>query len=102
MPMPGKGASTQLIATDPAEWLVVRCCVGVLTIVDEKMFHALHSPHTSLEPKHQDLIWKLLVNVSPKDVLFLYWYDKEEFYKQFKTWNESMKDWVIETIRNNI
>jgi len=74
----------------------------IADIVDKKMFEALHSPHSSLQPKHQDLIWKLLVNVSPKDVLFLYWYDKEEFYKQFKTWNESMKDWVIETIRNNI
>ena len=74
----------------------------IADLVDQKMFHALHSPHSSLEPKHQDLIWKLLVNVAPKDILFLYWYDKEEFYKQFKTWDESMKDWVIHTIRNNI
>ncbi len=74
----------------------------IADIVDQKMFHALHSPHSSLEPKHQDLIWKLLVNVSPKDILFLYWYDKEEFYKRFEAWDESMKDWVIDTIRNNI
>ena len=74
----------------------------IADIVDQQMFHALHSPHSSLEPKHQDLIWKLLVNVSPKDLLFLYWYDKEAIYEQFKTWDESMKDWVIETIRNNI
>jgi len=74
----------------------------IANIVDKEMFAALHSPHSSLNPKHQDLIWKLLVNVSPKDILFLYWYDKEEFYKQFKTWDDSMKDWVIETIRNNI
>ncbi len=74
----------------------------IADLVDQKMFHALHSPHSSLEPKHQDLIWKLLVNVSPKDMLFLYWYDKEAFYDQFKTWDESMKDWVIDTIRNNI
>lgn len=74
----------------------------IADIVDKKMFEALHSPHSSLHPKHQDLIWKLLVNISPKDVLFLYWYDKEEFYKQFKAWDESMKEWVIETIRNNI
>jgi len=45
----------------------------IADIVDQKMFHALHSPHS-----------------------------KEEFYKQFKTWDESMKDWVIDTIRNNI
>ena len=74
----------------------------IADIIDQKMFHALHSPHSSLNPKHQDLIWKLLVNVSPKDMLFLYWYDKAAFYKQFKTWDDSMKDWVIETISNNI
>jgi hypothetical protein len=72
------------------------------TIVDKKMLDALHNPHSSLQAKHQDLIWKLLVNVSPIDVLFLYWYDKEEFYKQFEKWDDSMKEWVIETIRNNI
>ena len=71
-------------------------------IVDEKMYFALHKPHSSLSVKHQDLIWKLLVNVSPKDVLFLYWYDKDQFYKNYDTWDESFKDWVIETISNNI
>ena len=71
-------------------------------IVDFKMLEALHNPHSSLKAQHQDLIWKLLVNVSPKDVLFLYWYDKEAFYKSFNTWDDSFKDWVIETIRNNI
>jgi hypothetical protein len=71
-------------------------------IVDEGLFEAMHEPHSSLHPKHQDLIWKLLVNIAPKDVLFLYWYDKEEFYKQYTTWDDSLKDWVIETISNNI
>ena len=71
-------------------------------MVDYKFYYALHQPHSSLEPKHQDLIWKLLVNISPKDVLFLYWYDKEQFYNSYKTWNDSLKDWVIETISNNI
>ena len=71
-------------------------------IVDTKLFEALHEPHSSLEPKHQDLIWKLLVNIAPKDVLFWYWYDKEAFYEAFKTWDESFKDWVVETISNNI
>ena len=71
-------------------------------IVDEKLYVALHSPHSSLKPNHQDLIWKLLINISPKDILFLYWYDKVAFYNDYKTWNDSMKDWVIETIRKNI
>ncbi|MFT6731681.1 MAG: hypothetical protein ACJA1H_003025, partial [Glaciecola sp.] len=74
----------------------------IADIVDDDLFEAMHEPHSSLHPKHQDLIWKLLVNIAPKDVLFLYWYDKEEFYKQYTTWDDSLKDWVIETIGNNI
>jgi len=71
-------------------------------IVDLKLFEALHQPHSSLQGKHQDLIWKLLVNISEKDVLYWYWYDKEAFYTSFETWDDSFKDWAIETISNNI
>lgn len=74
----------------------------IADIVDLKLFEALHKPHSSLEVKHQDLIWKLLVNVSPKDVLYWYWYDKEDFYTSFKSWDNSLKEWVIATISNNI
>ena len=74
----------------------------IADIIDLKMFQALHNPHSSLETKHQDLIWMLLVNISPKDILYLYWYDKEAFYIKFKTWEDSFKDWVIEMISNNI
>jgi hypothetical protein len=70
-------------------------------VVDENFYFALHKPHSSLRPNHQDLIWKLLVNIAPKDVLFWYWYDKEDFYENFKTWEETKKDWVVETICNN-
>ncbi len=71
-------------------------------LVDIGVFNALHTPHSSLPVTQQDLIWKLLINIAPKDVLFLFWYDKDEFYKQYATWDESLKDWVIETISNNI
>ncbi|WP_299113483.1 DUF6638 family protein [uncultured Winogradskyella sp.] len=71
-------------------------------MVDQSMYFALHHPHSSLSAEHRDLIHKLLVNISPKDVLFLYWYDKEQFYKSYDTWDDSFRDWVIETIRNNI
>ena len=74
----------------------------IADIVDVKLFEALHQPHSSLDVKHQDLIWMLLVNISPKDVLYLYWYDKEAFYNSFKTWDHSFKEWTIETISNNI
>ena len=69
-------------------------------IIDEVVYTALHKPHSSLKPNHQDLIWYLLVNIAPKDMLFLYWYDKEQFYKVFKTLENSTQDWVIETVKS--
>jgi hypothetical protein len=71
-------------------------------MIDQSMYFALHQPHSSLSTEHRDLIHKLLINISSKDVLFLYWYDKEQFYKNYETWDESFRDWVIETISNNI
>lgn len=71
-------------------------------MVDAGIYTALHKPHSSLELQHQDLIWQLLVNISPLDILFFYWYDKEQFYKTYQTWDASFQDWVIEEIRNNI
>lgn len=70
-------------------------------VIDEKLLFAMYSPHVNLKPSHQDLVWKLLVNISPLDILFTYWYDKDEFYRKYTTWDDSMKDWVIDTIRNN-
>ncbi len=74
----------------------------IYDLVDDHLYFALHQPHSSLEPRHQDLIWKLLMNIAPLDVLFLYWYDKQDFYKLYEDWSDSFKDWVIETISNNI
>jgi hypothetical protein len=71
-------------------------------IVDQSLYFALHQPHSSLSAEHRDLIHKLLINIAPKDVLFLYWYDKEQFYKSYATWSDSFRDWVIERISNNI
>jgi hypothetical protein len=61
-------------------------------IVDQEFYFSLHKPYSSLLANHQDLTWHLLVNIAPKDVLFFYWYDKEQFYQVFKTWDASIQD----------
>ncbi|BAO77510.1 DUF6638 family protein [Winogradskyella sp. PG-2] len=71
-------------------------------MVEQSLYFALHQPHSSLSAEHRDLIHKLLINIAPKDVLFLYWYDKEQFYNSYDTWDDSFRDWVIERISNNI
>ncbi len=70
--------------------------------IDLSFYFALHRPHSSLNVQHQDLIWRLLVSVAPQDVLFLYWYNRDVFYEYYKTYNESLKDWVIEVITKKV
>ncbi len=72
--------------------------LGKSSLIDDMFLKALYEPHSSLDDKQQELIWKLLVKMSAKDPLYLYWYDKESFYKAYQSWDESFKDWVIEYI----
>ena len=71
-------------------------------MIDPSLFISLIEPHSSLNSNDRDLIHQLLISISPLDVLFLYWYDKEQFYACYAAWDDSLKDWVINTIRNNI
>ena len=74
--------------------------VAANEIIEEEIYVSLHKPHSSLKPNHQDLIWSLLVNIVPKDMLFLYWYDKEQFYELYASLDESTQEWVIDTVLN--
>ena len=76
--------------------------IQVETYVERKFLSALYQPHSSLTIYEKDLIWQLIVNISSFDVLFLYWYDKTTFYKNYSNWSEGLKDWVIHTIKQNI
>ncbi len=69
--------------------------------VDIHYYKALHEPHSSLEAEQQELLWKLLVKVMPNDPLHLYWYDKEQFYRAYETWDPAYKEWVINCILKN-
>tara|TARA_R110002012_G_scaffold154490_3_gene314841 strand:+ start:926 stop:2164 length:1239 start_codon:yes stop_codon:yes gene_type:complete len=71
-------------------------------LITDDLYFGLHEPHSSLTNSQKDLIWKLLNDISPKDILHLYWYDKINFYKIYNTWDDGMKDWAIEVISNKI
>ena len=70
-------------------------------VVDLQYTQALLEPHKNLEVEHQELVWKLLSKIVPKDPLHLYWYDKATFYTSFKTWKPDYQEWVIELILKN-
>ncbi|HAT66128.1 MAG TPA: hypothetical protein DCS66_16290 [Flavobacteriaceae bacterium] len=75
--------------------------LNISEVVALEYTKALLEPHSSLEEEQKELIWRLLTEMIPKDPLYLYWYNKEEFYKAFKTWPESYQDWVIDCILEN-
>lgn len=70
-------------------------------VVAPQYLQTINSPHFSLEEEQRVLIWILLIKVAPKDPLHLYWYDKEQFYRLYKTWKPSYQDWVIDCILEN-
>ncbi|MEP2935859.1 MAG: DUF6638 family protein [Gilvibacter sp.] len=67
-------------------------------LVDNRFYVALHKPHSSLEDEHRDLVWKLLVKMSPLDPVFTFWFDKEHFYNAYESWEDSLQEWVIAQI----
>ncbi len=71
-------------------------------IVEPRYSKSLHKPYSWLEVEQKELIWKLLTKIAPVDPLHVYWYDKEQFYEQYKNWKPGYQDWVIETISNAI
>ena len=68
---------------------------NVNNYISEDLFEALYQPHSSLLDDDFYLIWKLLTKISPKDPFNMYKFDKNTFYKNFVTWNDSYKDWVV-------
>lgn len=72
--------------------------VIITDFVDDDIYLALHSPHSSLGLQDQELIWRLLLSISPKDMLFLYWYNKEIFYDIFNNMESSLRNWVIDML----
>ncbi len=70
--------------------------------VDKAFYKILFQPHNSLRKEDEELVWKLISKMVPKDPLHLYWYDKEQFYNFFLNWKPDYQDWVIaEILKNN-
>ena len=81
--------------------LIIDKNLKISDFVDSNYVKLLHEPHSSLSIEQQELVWKLLAKIMPKDPVHLFWYDKELFYKLYAQWDPSYKDWVIQEILEN-
>ena len=72
--------------------------IKITTFIYRDILEALYEPHSSLLTNENHLMWKLLVEVAPKDPFNMYKYNKNSFYKHYQTWNESYQEWVIDYI----
>lgn len=65
----------------------------------ERMSDALQAmlaqPCATLPEHVREVVWRLLVRLSPLDVLNLYAYDKKHFFKCYQSWPESKKMWAV-------
>ncbi len=67
--------------------------------IADDTFRALHSPANK---NMEDLIWRLICHMQPSDPYYMYYYDKELFYRQFQQYNESYQDWIILNIKEQL
>ncbi len=81
--------------------LIVDKNLKIKEYVDEHFVKILHEPHPSLKEEEEELTWKLLSKIVPKDPVHMYWYDKEHFYALYDTWSTDYQDWVIKEILEN-
>lgn len=58
-------------------------------------------PSSYLPRKMKGVVWKLLMKLSPVDVMKLYQYDKEGFFNTYKTWPENHQNWAAQYLKEN-
>lgn len=70
--------------------------------VPDDLWYTTYYPHSSLTKDTQELLWKLLTKIAPKDPLYLYQYAKNMFKDNFSTWNKSYQDYIINYLKTKI
>jgi len=58
-------------------------------------------PANLLSNSDREVVWKMICKINPTEVLRLYISDKDLFFKQYQTWSESKKSWVVKFLKEN-
>ena len=65
------------------------------------MIKILMYPASDLSPSLKDIIWQLITEINPMDVILLYTYNKSKFFDLYQIWPESKKNWAVNLIKKH-
>lgn len=66
-----------------------------------KMLKILMYPSPKLPESVQDILWQLITEIAPQDVVLLYTYNKIKFFQLYQTWPYGKKQWAVKLIKKH-
>ena len=63
-----------------------------------KVYKLLMRPNPDLSKNTRWLLWRVIIKMNSFDLFRLYVYDKDDFYRLYRTWPQAKKDWAIQYI----
>ncbi|MBX2846443.1 MAG: hypothetical protein KTR13_09535 [Saprospiraceae bacterium] len=59
-------------------------------------------PNPKLDEQEKNLLGLLMAKMAPNDVYWQYYFDKEGFYSDYKTWSPMKRKWAVECIKRHL
>ncbi len=65
------------------------------------MMRILMYPNPDLPLSVQEVLWQLITEIEPLDIVLLYTYNKSKFFLLYEEWTQTKKDWAVELLRHH-
>ena len=59
----------------------------------------LAQPNPKLDDYTKNVVWQLLAKLYPKDIIWMYGYDKEKFFDNYLSWPVPKKEWAVHYLK---
>ncbi|MDM8536053.1 hypothetical protein QUF70_04805 [Desulfobacterales bacterium HSG17] len=65
------------------------------------MSSILMYPNQSLPQPVQNMLWQLITETVPLDIILLYTYNKSKFFELYQTWGQNKKNWAFKMLKEH-
>jgi hypothetical protein len=69
--------------------------------LSDELIAFLTTVHKRIDPVYHYALNNLLATIAPHNPIMMYRYNKNEFYKEYSTYNECKKNWIVEHLNRN-